>query len=70
MTTKKILLALATTSVLAFGLVAPVYAEDPAPAPTDTGATAAPAPDPNAPVPAPETGAQPDAGTTTGDQPK
>jgi hypothetical protein len=68
--TKKILLALATTSILAIGLVAPVYAEDPAPAPTDTGATAAPPPDPNAPTPAPDTGAQPDAGATTGDQPK
>jgi hypothetical protein len=70
MRTKKILLALATTSVLAFGLVAPVYAEDPAPPPADTGATTAPAPDPNAPTPAPDTGAQPDAGTATGDQPK
>jgi hypothetical protein len=69
MTTKKVLLALAATSVLAFGLVAPVYAEDPAPAP-DTGATTAPPPDPNAPAPAPDTGAQPDSGTTTGDQPK
>jgi hypothetical protein len=68
--TKKILLALATTSILAIGLIAPVYAEDPPPAPTDTGATAAPPPDPNAPTPAPDTGAQPDAGTTTGDQPK
>jgi hypothetical protein len=32
MTTKKILLALAATSLLAFGSVAPVYAEDPPPA--------------------------------------
>jgi hypothetical protein len=69
MTTKKILLALAATSTLAFGFVAPVYAEDPAPAPTDTGTTAAPA-DPATPAPAPDSGAKPDAGTTTGDQPK
>jgi hypothetical protein len=70
MTTKKILLAIATTSILALGFVAPVYAEDPAPAPTDTGATTAPPPDPNAPNPAPDTGTQPDAGTTSGDQQK
>jgi hypothetical protein len=37
MTTKKVLLALAATSLLAFGSVAPVYAEDPPPA--DDGAT-------------------------------
>jgi hypothetical protein len=36
MTTKKVLLALAATSLLAFGSVAPAYAEDPPPA--DEGA--------------------------------
>ena len=70
MTTKKVLLALAATSILAFGFVAPVYAEDPAPPPADTGATTAAPADPNAPAPAPDTGAAPDAGTATGDQPK
>jgi hypothetical protein len=38
MTTKKVLLALAATSLFAFASVAPVYAEDP-PAPADDGAT-------------------------------
>ena len=68
--TKKILLALATTSILAIGFVAPVHAEDPAPPPADTGATTATPRDPNAPNPATDTGAQPDAGPTTGDQQK
>jgi len=36
MTTKKVLLALAATSLLAFGSIGPVYAEDP---PADDGAS-------------------------------
>jgi len=39
MTTKKVLLALAATSLLAFGYVAPVYAEDPPPPPADDSST-------------------------------
>ncbi len=71
MTTKKVLLALAATSILAFGYVAPVYAEDPPPPPAETGSTTdAPAnPDGAAPAPAsPDAGAKTDAGTDSGDQ--
>jgi len=73
MTTKKVLLALAATSILAFGYVAPVYAEDPpAPPPADTGTTTTdvPAdPDSTAPAPAaPDSGAKVDTGTDSGEQ--
>jgi hypothetical protein len=75
MTTKKVLLALAAASVLAFGYVAPVYAEDPPPPPADTGATTTDVPaDPDSTKPAdasPDTGssgAATDTGTDSGAQ--
>jgi hypothetical protein len=61
MTTKKVLLALAATSLLAFGAVAPVYAEDPPPA-GDTAKTQVP-PDPDSADPGDAT---PDPGTDEG----
>ena len=78
MTTKKILLALAATAVLAFGYVAPVYAEDPPPAADPGAATDVPAdPDstgPGAVSPDPGTdagtGAATDTGTDSGQQPQ
>lgn len=61
MTTKKVLLALTATTILAFGYVAPVYAEDPPPA--DTGATTDVPADPDSTGPA---DASPDPGTGAG----
>jgi hypothetical protein len=61
MTTKKVLLALAATSLLAFGAVAPVYAEDPPPA-GDSAKTQVP-PDPDSADPG---DAAPDPGTDQG----
>jgi hypothetical protein len=43
MKTKNALLALAATGFLAFGAVAPAFAEDPAPAPDDSMKSEAPA---------------------------
>jgi len=73
MKTKKVLLALAATTVFAFGYVAPVYAEDPAPPPADTGATTDVPADPDSTKPAdaspdPGTGAATDTGTDSGQQ--
>ena len=62
MTTKKVLLALAATTVLAFGYVSPVYAEDPPPVADPGAATDIPA-DPDSTGPG---AASPDSGTTTG----
>ncbi len=61
MTTKKVLLALAATSLLAFGAVAPVYAEDAPPA-GDAAKTQVP-PDPDSADPG---NSQPDPGSDQG----
>jgi hypothetical protein len=63
MTTKKVLLALAASSLFAFGSVAPVWAEDPPP-PANDGATMPVPPDPDSA----EAGdiAPPDPGTDEG----
>jgi hypothetical protein len=64
MTTKKVLLALAATSLLAFGSVAPVYAEDPPPPADDSSTMDVPAdPDSSAADPGDAT---PDPGTDEG----
>jgi hypothetical protein len=74
MTTKKVLLTLAATAVLAFGYVAPVYAEDPPPA-ADPGAATDVPPDPDSagagaasPDPSTAPAPAPDAGTGSGEQ--
>lgn len=61
MTTKKVLLTLAATSLLAFGSALPVYAEDPPPA--EEGATMDVPADPDSAAPA---DAAPDPGTDEG----
>jgi hypothetical protein len=69
MTTKKVLLALAATSLLAFGSVVPVYAEDPPP-PADQGATMDVPADPDSAESgdvAPDPGTDEGAGGSTGD---
>jgi hypothetical protein len=78
MTKKKVLLALAATTVLAFGYVAPAYAEDSPPAADPGAATDVPAdPDstgPGAASPDPGTdagtGAPTGTGTDSGEQPQ
>jgi hypothetical protein len=67
MTTKKVLLALAATSLLAFGSIVPVYAEDPPPADEGTKMEVPADPDSAAPAdagadPGTEEGAPADAG--------
>jgi hypothetical protein len=78
MTKKKVLLALTATAVLAFGYLAPAYAEDPPPAADPGAATDVPA-DPDStgagvalPDPGTDagTGATTDTGTDSGEQPQ
>jgi hypothetical protein len=76
MTKKKVLLALAATTVLAFGYVAPAYAEDPPPVADPGAATDVPV-DPDStgpgnasPDPATDAGTGAATDTDSGEQPQ